>query len=199
MGALKDCKIVKGNTKTATIFEDLFPNETFLDIVYQSPKDYIVRYWDAFKNTYHNSTPSINGNVFELIIYSLLYREGIKPFYTQAKVTYVPNIVYDAILYNQSQPVSLSLKTSLRERYKQADLEAVALKYVHRRSKCYLLTISAEEAAIANEKIKNGDIIGLDAVIDCTTSQIDDLVANLKTIDFEEAESKPAVYGNIVK
>lgn len=199
MGALKDCKIVKGNTKTATIFEELFPNETFLDIVYQSPKDYIARYWDAFKNTYHNSTPSINGNVFELIIYTLLYREGIKPFYTQAKVTYVPNIVYDAILYNQSQPVSLSLKTSLRERYKQADLEAVALKYVHRRSKCYLLTISAEEAAIANEKIKNGDIIGLDAVIDCTTSQIDILVTKLKTIDFEEAESKPAVYGNIVK
>lgn len=199
MGVLKDCKIVKGNTKTVAIFEELFPNETFLDIVYHSPKDYVARYWSAFKKARPNSTPSINGNVFELIIYTLLYREGIKPFYTQAKVTYVPNIVYDAILYNQSQPVSLSLKTSLRERYKQADLEAVALKYVHRRSKCYLLTISAEEASIANEKIKNGDIIGLDAVIDCTTSQIDDLVTNLKSIDFEEAESKPAVYGNLVK
>lgn len=134
-----------------------------------------------------------------MIIYTLLYREGIKPFYTQAKVTYVPNIVYDAILYNQSQPVSLSLKTSLRERYKQADLEAVALKYVHRRSKCYLLTISPEEAASANEKIKKGDIIGLDAVIDCTTSQIDDLIADLKNVTFEEAESKPAVTGNIIK
>ena len=199
MGVLKDCKIVKGNTKTVAIFEELFPNETFLDIVYHSPKDYIARYWSAFKKAHPNSTPSINVNVFELIIYTLLYREGIKPFYTQAKVTYVPNIVYDTILYNQSQPVSLSLKTSLRERYKQADLEAVALKYVHRRSKCFLLTISAEEASMANEKIKNGDIIGLDAVIDCTTSQIDDLVTSLKSIDFEEAESKPAVYGNLVK
>lgn len=128
-----------------------------------------------------------------------MYREGIKPFYTQAKVTYVPNIVYDTILYNQSQPVSLSLKTSLRERYKQADLEAVALKYVHRRSKCYLLTISSAEAVPANDKIEKGDIIGLDAVIDCTTSQIDNLIADLKNVTFEEAESKPAVYGNIVK
>lgn len=199
MGVLKACKIVKSNTKTVEFFEKLFPDETFLNMAYLSPKDYIMRYWSAFKNAHPNSTPSINGNMFELIIYTLLYREGIKPFYTQAKVTYVPNIIYDAILYNQSQPVSLSLKTSLRERYKQADLEAVAQKYVHRRSKCYLLTISAEEAAIANEKIKKGDIIGLDAVIDCTTSQIDDLVTNLKSIVFEEAESKPAVYGNIVK
>ena len=141
----------------------------------------------------------MNGNIFECIIYTLLYRENIKPFYTQARVTYVPNIVYDAILYNQSQPVSLSLKTSLRERYKQDDLEAVALKYVHRRSKCYLLTISPEEAAVANEKITKGEIIGLDSFIDCTTSQIDKLIADLKNLTFEEAESKPAVTGNIVK
>ena len=49
------------------------------------------------------------------------------------------------------------------------------------------------------EKIKKGDIIGLDAVIDCTTSQIDDLIADLKNVTFEEAESKPAVTGNIIK
>lgn len=199
MGVLKDCGISKSKTKTVTIFESLLFGETFLDVVYDSPKDYIKKYWESFKVAHPKSTPSVNGNVFEMIIYTLLYREGIKPFYTQAKVTYVPNIVYDAILYNQSQPVSLSLKTSLRERYKQADLEAVALKYVHRRSKCYLLTISPEEAASANEKIKKGDIIGLDAVIDCTTSQIDDLIADLKNVTFEETESKPAVTGNIIK
>ena len=66
-------------------------------------------------------------------------------------------------------------------------------------SKCFLLTISPEEAASANEKIKKGDIIGLDAVIDCNTSQIDDLIADLKNVTFEEAESKPAVTGNIIK
>ncbi len=199
MGALKDCKITKANSKTVTIFEGLFPGQTFLDITYESPKDYISLYWNAFKSTHPQSTPSVNGNIFELIIYSLLYREGIKPFYTQAKVTYVPNIIYDTILYNQSQPVSLSLKTSLRERYKQADLEAVALKYVHRRAKCYLLTISSEEAVVTNEKIAKGDIIGLDAVIDCLTCQIDNLIADLKNVTFEEAEEKPAVTGNIIK
>lgn len=199
MGALKDCNIVKNKSKSVQIFEGLFPGRTFFDIDYESPRDYIRQCWDAFKTGHSEATPSINGNVFELIIYSLLYREDIKPFYTQAKVTYVPNIYFDTILYNRSQPVSLSLKTSLRERYKQADLEAVALKYVHRRSKCYLLTISSEEAITTNEKIQTGDIIGLDAVIDCTTSQFDNLIADLKNTTFEEAEYKPAVEGNLVK
>lgn len=199
MGALKDCKIFKKQTKTVKVFESLFEGKTFLDVDYDSPCDYVKQFWSAYKKAKPNGGASLNGNIFECIIYTLLYREGIKPFYTQAKVTYVPNIVYDTILYNQSQPVSLSLKTSLRERYKQADLEAVALKYVHRRSKCYLLTISSAEAVPANDKIEKGDIIGLDAVIDCTTSQIDNLIADLKNVTFEEAESKPAVYGNIVK
>lgn len=199
MGALKDCKIIKIQTKTASVFEGLFEGKTFLDVDYESPSDYIKKYWHAYKEIHPNGGASLNGNIFECIIYTLLYRENIKPFYTQAKVTYVPNIVYDTILYNQSQPVSLSLKTSLRERYKQADLEAVALKYVHRRSKCYLLTISSEEATVANGKIAKGEIIGLDAVVDCTTSQIDELITVLKNFTFEEAESKPAVTGNIVK
>lgn len=32
-----------------------------------------------------------------------------------------------------------------------------------------------------------------------TISQIDDLIADLKNVTFEEAESKPAVIGNIIK
>lgn len=62
-----------------------------------------------------------------------------------------------------------------------------------------MLTISSIEAVATNNKIKKGDIIGLDAVVDCTTPQIDKLIADLKNFTFEEAESKPAVRGNIVK
>ena len=59
--------------------------------------------------------------------------------------------------------------------------------------------MSSEEAAGTNEKIKNGDVIGLDAVIDCNTSQIDKLIEELKNNTFVIAESKPAVQGFIVK
>ena len=59
--------------------------------------------------------------------------------------------------------------------------------------------MSSEEAIGTNEKIKNGDVIGLDAVIDCNTSQIDELMEELKNNTFVIAESKPAVQGFIVK
>ncbi|MDE7137830.1 MAG: hypothetical protein K2O29_05155 [Ruminococcus sp.] len=44
----------------------------------------------------------------------------------------MPNVDFDIILYTQEQyPIALSLKTSVRERYKQADLEGVALKNMY--------------------------------------------------------------------
>ena len=43
-----------------------------------------------------------------------------------------------------------------RERYKQADLEAIALKYVHRKALSYLVTLEANEAKSVKAKIKSG-------------------------------------------
>ena len=56
----------------------------------------------------------------------------------------------------------ISAKTTLRERCKQADLEAVALKYVHRRAKSHLVNISEPENSKLQQKIENGDVMGLD-------------------------------------
>ena len=129
----------------------------------------------------------------------MLYREGITPFYTQAKVAFVPNVNFDTLLYCQATPVSLSLKTSLRERYKQADLEAIALKYVHRKSKCYLLTMDSTEAKVQKAKILSGDIIGLDEIIDCNTNDINTLVDELKKMQFTTSQKIDVVEGNLVK
>lgn len=136
--------------------------------------------------------------MFRFIFYTLLYREGIRPFYTQAKVAFVPNIEFDTILYSKERPVCLSLKTSLRERYKQADLEAIALKYVHRKAQCFLLTLDSKEAKSTKAKIPNGQLIGLDDVIDCNTEQIDNLIANLKNYSFCESTKIDVVTGNLV-
>ncbi len=200
MGALKDNHIVKrSDSQMVKIFEGLFPGKTFLEIAYNTPNEYVQMYWNTFKQQYPDATVNLNGKIFEIIIYTLLYREGIRPFYTQAKVAFVPNIDFDAILYNKNTPVSLSLKTSLRERYKQADLEAIALKYVHRKSISYLLTLNPDEANSVKEKINNGAVIGLDSVIDCNTDEINLLVENLKKMNFIESETIDVVSGFIVK
>lgn len=188
--------IAKKVSTTTQLFDNLIKGENFMTLKYQTPHEYIKKYWIALEKA---DKPTLHGNIFEYIIYTLLYREGIRPFYTQAKVAFVPNVNFDVLLYSKYAPVSLSLKTSLRERYKQADLEAIALKYVHRRSKCYLLTMDTKEASVQKSKILNGDIIGLDEVIDCNSEDIDRLIASLKQTSFDVSEKIEVVQGNLVK
>ncbi|MBR5433319.1 MAG: hypothetical protein IK117_02660 [Bacteroidales bacterium] len=196
MSELVKRQIAKKENETTILFDSLIPNQTFLTVNYKSPEDYIKQYWEALQKA---DKPTLRGNIFEYIIYTLLYREGITPFYTQAKVAFVPNVNFDTLLYCQATPVSLSLKTSLRERYKQADLEAIALKYVHRKSKCYLLTMDSTEAKVQKAKILSGDIIGLDEIIDCNTNDINTLVDELKKMQFTTSQKIDVVEGNLVK
>lgn len=201
MGILKTKGMVKnGSSKTAKIFESLFDDIDFEHVEYDSPKDYIKKYWDKYQEKgLTNNT--LNGNIFEVIVYTLLYREGLTPFYTQAKVAFVPNVEFDTILYTPSRPISLSLKTSLRERYKQADLEAIALVHVHRRAKSYLLTLDPDEAEVCKSKVKTGEIIGLDGIIDCNTSDIDYLISELKKVkeEFQVSPKVEVIKGNLIK
>jgi len=196
MGELVNRGIAKKGNTSSQIFDNLFPGKTFMTIKYKTPQEYVEKYWKALEQA---NQPSYHGNVFEYIIYTLLYREGIRPFYTQAKVAFVPNVNYDALLYNQSAPVSLSLKTSLRERYKQADLEAVALRYIYRRAKSYLLTMDTREANVQKAKILSGDIMGLDEIIDCNTDDINQLIANLKRMQFTTSIKIDTVEGILIQ
>lgn len=196
MGALLTSGIAKAETATTRLFDSLIPGQTFLTLPYTDPKDYVKQYWDALLRA---NKPTLHGNIFEFIIYTLLYREGIKPFYTQAKVAFVPNINFDTILYCKSRPASLSLKTSLRERYKQADLEAIALKYVYRKAQCHLLTMESNEAAVQKQKIIDGEIIGLDRIVDCNTDDINVLINDLKQTQYTASVTFDAVQGNLVQ
>lgn len=104
-----------------------------------------------------------------------------------AKVAFVPNVIYDLMFYTAVRgPICWSVKTSLRERYKQADLESIALKYVHRKALSYLITLNEKEAKNVKRKVESGDVIGLDDVIVATQPEFDDLVAELKRFDFNE-------------
>ena len=196
MGELVNQGLAKIESATTKLFDSLIKGETFMSVKYKTPKEYVEKYWAALEKV---NKPTLHTNTFKYIIYSLLYREGIKPFYAQAKVAFVPNVNYDALLYNQSAPVSLSLKTSLRERYKQADLEAVALRYIYSRAKSYLLTMDTREANVQKAKILSGDIMGLDEIIDCNTDDINRLIANLKTMQFTTSIKIDTVEGNLIQ
>lgn len=185
MNKLNQLGITVGrDNKAEIVFDSLFPS--FINVKYKDPSDYVRTYWDAFEK-HPERNNNLNGKIFEYILATLFVRENILPFYMSAKVAFVPNVIYDLMFYTAERgPICISAKTSLRERYKQADLEAIALKYVHRKALSYLVTLGENEAKSVKAKIKSGDIIGLDNVIVATSDEFNDLITELKTYQFSE-------------
>lgn len=93
-------------------------------------------------------------------------------------------------------PICISAKTSLRERYKQADLEAIALKYVHRKSLCYLITLNSSEADSVNGKIKKGDVIGLDKVILADSIEFNKLIEDIRSYNLIDSPNIKVIQAN---
>jgi hypothetical protein len=183
-------------TDAACIFEGLFGEKTFLEIEYSRPSEYVEKYWTQYKSG-EKQKRNVNGKIFEYIIATLFIRENIMPFYLQAKVAFVPNAIFDNIIYcKQFGPIAFSMKTTLRERYKQADLEGVSLKYVHRKAQCYLLTLDESERNRVSRKIKDGEVIGLDEAILCTSKEFDDMIERIKSYDLSLAGNVDVISSN---
>ncbi|KAF2515446.1 hypothetical protein E0W68_12975 [Flavobacterium salilacus subsp. salilacus] len=197
MSVLNQLGITVGlGNKTGQIFESLFPD--FLSIKYNTPSEYISHCWNIYKES-GNLSNNQNGKIFEYILATLFIREKMLPVYISAKVAFVPNVIYDLMFYTDERgPICISAKTSLRERYKQADLEAIALKYVHRKALSYLITLEPSEALSVKAKIKSGDVIGLDNVIVATSDEFNDLIKSLKEYKFSEPPTVKVIKSNQV-
>lgn len=183
MSQLKTLGIVSdGSKKAAKVFEDIFPD--FREIVADTPSKYISIFWNIYKNL-PDGNKDLNGKIFEYLLATVFVREGIIPIYMNAKVAFVPNVNFDLMFYTSERgPICISAKTSLRERYKQADLEAIALKYVHRKALSFLVTMDEKEADKTKVKIKKGEIIGLENIILATSLEFDELISELKQYEF---------------
>ncbi len=180
--SLKQFNLISGD-KIEKIFDEKFSD--ILTYPYDSPSQFMRHMWDRFENI----TASINGKVFEGLIATILYRENIQPIYVQAKLAFVPNVDFDFVLYSrQIGPVVLSAKTSLRERYKQADLEGMMIKQVHRKSRNFLITLDPIEANSVNTKIDDGKALGLDQVIVANEIGFDNMIDELRELDFYAPE-----------
>jgi hypothetical protein len=182
------------NNKAELVFDSLFPD--FMKVSYDKPSDYISTYWEAFQK-HPEGNNNLNGKIFEYILATLFAREDILPLYISAKVAFVPNVIYDLMFYTSERgPICISAKTSLRERYKQADLEAIALKYVHRKALSYLVTLEANEAKSVQAKIKSGHVIGLDNVVVATSEDFNKLIEELKSYTFSEPPTVKVIESN---
>lgn len=118
-----------------------------------------------------NSIGTLAGTWMEYSLLVALKQRGKAPLYWQAEFPQFRNNYFDVVLFTREHgPVVLSPKTSLRERYKQADLEAFGLKRFFPEAKFYLLTLDADKRHVANlrQKIADRETQGLDGLFDET-------------------------------
>ena len=163
---------------------------------YSTPHEFVAQAYKQYL-TEHSSNPSVNGRIFEYIICETFMREGIVPFYHRAEFTFVPYAGFDLLLYHPKRPIVLSMKVSLRERYKQVALEGLALGDVYRNARSYLLTLSDEQMRI-QKRIESGDVAGLTACIRADTADYDELIEKLKRDSYSAADWILPVEGTLI-
>lgn len=146
------------------------------------------------------SIAGMGGNWLEYGLLIALKEKKLTPAYWQAEFAAVPNAFNDVMLFSKEHgPIILSCKTSLRERYKQADLEAVALRQHFPQAKFYLLTLDDDKAHVARvrKKIADKELLALQAIYDETN--VDELFAFLKSLTLIEPPPKALKSGKVVQ
>jgi hypothetical protein len=157
------------------------------------PSKYVEFIWSKAEKD-DRLTRDVRGKFFELVIASCLIKNEILPFFWQAQLEFVPLANFDLVVYTEERgPVVLSLKTSIRERYKQAEFEAQAMKDVHRRAKNFLVTMEKDEAVSLQAKIDSGVLSGIDGVVVANEKSFDELIELLKSLSIVDTPVFSAV------
>ena len=146
------------------------------------------------------SIASMGGNWLEYATLVALKHQGLTPAYWQAEFTAVPNNFNDVMVWSKEHsPVIISCKTSLRERYKQADLEAVALRAHFPNAKLFLLTLDADKKHLARirKKIAQKELLALQAIY--AEDNVNELFTFLKTLTLTEPDAKILRSGKVVR
>jgi hypothetical protein len=157
------------------------------------------RYRAAREGKSPQSIAAAAGHWLEWALIIALKEEKLAPVWWQSEFDAVPKNYNDVLLWSKEYgPVILSCKTSLRERYKQADLEAVALRHHYPKAKFFVVTLDEDKNHVANirKKIAAKELLALQAIYDETNA--DELFTFLKTLTRTNAPDKVLRSGKIV-
>lgn len=183
----------KGETeKFEKMLEELGINSWKSAYRNQGSSQLIKQIWE--KELVKELPNSTRGALFEYLIAYCLNSQGILPFYIQAKINLVNGAIYDIVLFNEKlSPIVLSIKTSLRERYKQAFLEARILKSVYSSSKSYLLTLNSSEYKTRKRENQQENSPVLDNIIAVDTEEFDKFLEELKNVGLRKSTKQQIV------
>ncbi|MDO8060080.1 hypothetical protein [Candidatus Phytoplasma citri] len=140
-----------------------------------------------FINHHYNSQSQkvIRGKINEYLILFYFQHQGISNLYPQAYLFFIPDIKFDLVLFTKTKRIiAFNFKTCLRDRYKQAVVEAQQLKKLDTRFEFYLLTNNTVEAQRLNKKINQGKILGINQVINLFSPRANHFLHTLRINQF---------------
>jgi hypothetical protein len=157
-------KYVKPETKAYMVVSECMSD--IFDSMNITPSKFIEKYWLRYKSYCKKLEESglkppdrsISGKIFEIISSILIQHHlGIFIVLRDAVLDGVPLVKPDILVKSQNRYYLLSFKTTLRERWKQADWEALLFKQKHPDAKSFAITLDEGECNKVNEylKIKN--------------------------------------------
>ena len=177
-------RIPKSRGITNTMMEEV---ELPLDA---PPSMFVQTCWDWYKENYP-SNHSMNGKMLENIIELALERAQIPNLYVQVRLKDVSLAVFDIMLFEGDTPLALPVKTTIRERWKQAELEAREMKRYYPGAECLLLTLSEQEVNARRNAPEQ--TTGIDRFVLANTPEFDELVEQLTKRTFTQPLSKDIV------
>lgn len=146
---------------------------------YKSPSIYNDKIWKLLDVAITDN--SSRGSAYEFLIAFTLMRENISPFYYQVEFSNIAWAEFDILVFTEEiGPIVISCKTSLRERWKQAEFEAQLLRRDFPKSRSFLVTMDPKESSVAN-KIKNGPKSGLEKVMRSNQPAFDRIIEEIKS------------------
>lgn len=145
-------------------------NQDSFDDVMKPYGSYVSDLWAEAKRLGADSGP-----LFEMIIGSVIFSAGVSSFYRKTALARVPELEVDFLLLSEDKesPVCIQLTSTLRERYKLADLQAFKIKHYYPGAHVALLTMDSKDVARRDPS----ELKSLDDLIDAGTKSLDALVA----------------------
>ncbi|WP_284928772.1 hypothetical protein [Candidatus Phytoplasma sp. AldY-WA1] len=175
------------NIKTVKILKYFFKKDTFnlsIDEYMKTNYQQLNHYFNQ-NNINSQSQKAISGKINEYLILLYFQNKGITNLYPQVNLFFIPDIKFDLILFTQKKRIiAFNFKTCLRERYKQAMIEAQQLKKLDTRFEFYLLTNNEKETQRLNNKIEQGKIQGINQVVNLFSNSANNFLQNLITTKF---------------
>lgn len=126
-------------------------------------------------------------DIFKTHIIQRLQQQLGANLYANTQLHCVPELQFDLCCPTKSSGLVLFwLRETLPQGIANIDLEAVYVKYVYPKAKCFLVTIDKEEATRLERKRVNGDLLGIDDIVLGNEASFDDMVQFLASLKLEQ-------------